>query len=120
MVCRLRQCLVLFGYVTIALASVGQAQMTGKRIRHCGTLTNAYGPFDYTSPKMRAEKLPIVEKHDFTACVYNVRGGLTSPTPASDPDSALRAFPNHYLAMEAVVRRDRQICSSLEYPLFGC
>ena len=108
MVFRLRQCLVLFGYVTIALASVGQAQMTGKRIGHCGTLTNAYGPFDYTSPKMRAEKLPIVEKHHFTAYVYNLKGGLTSRTPAGDLDYTLRAFPNHHLALEAMARLHRR------------
>jgi tetratricopeptide (TPR) repeat protein len=107
MVCRLRQCALLLGYVTIALASVGQAQMT-QRVGPCGTLTNAYGPFDYTNPKLRAEKLPIVEKHHFTPYVYNLKGGLTSSTPAGDLDYTLRAFPNHHLALDAMARLHRR------------
>jgi tetratricopeptide (TPR) repeat protein len=108
MVSRLRQCLIVLGYVTIALSSVGHAQMTGERVGPCGTLTNSYGPFDYTNPKLRAEKLPIVEKHHFTAYVYNLEGGLTSRTPAGDLDYTLRAFPNHHLALEAMARLHRR------------
>ena len=61
MVCRLRQCLVLFGCVTIAFASVGEAQTTWKHVESCRTLTDAYGPFDYANSKLRTENLPNVE-----------------------------------------------------------
>jgi hypothetical protein len=108
MVRRLRQCLVFFGCVTIAFASVGEARTTGKRVGSCSTLTNAYGPFDYTNPKLRAEKLPIVEKHHFAPYAYNLRGGLTNRTRAADLDYAFRAVPNHHLAMEAMARLHRR------------
>ena len=66
----------------------------------CGSIENAYGPFDYYADK---EKLPVVERHHFTADVEFFRKELTGPFGA-DIDYTLRAFPNHPRALAAIIR----------------
>lgn len=69
----------------------------------CGSLKNAYGPFDYTNPLHYQKNLPIVEKHHFTPNVQNLVKGQEGSI-VSDLDYTLRAFPNHHLALYALIR----------------
>jgi tetratricopeptide (TPR) repeat protein len=66
----------------------------------CGSLNNAYGPFDYRTDR---DKLPIVEVAHFTPpvemLVRGERGHLSQ-----DIDYTLRAFPNHHRALAAIMR----------------
>lgn len=66
----------------------------------CGSLNNAYGPFDYRSDK---DKLPIVEGAHFTLEVETLKAGK-SGSLGGDIDYTLRAFPNHPRALLAMVR----------------
>jgi tetratricopeptide (TPR) repeat protein len=69
----------------------------------CGTLANAYGPFDYREYGTRQRYLPIVESYHFTTEVRTLQSGKSS-TLAGDLDYTLRAFPNHPAALDAVGR----------------
>jgi Tfp pilus assembly protein PilF len=69
----------------------------------CGTLTNAYGPFDYRDAQNRAEKIPIVERHHFNSDVESLRRGQTGHI-MGDLDYTLRAVPNHPRALASVAR----------------
>lgn len=66
----------------------------------CGSLSNAYGPYDYRSDK---DKLGIVEGAHLTPEVLNLTQGKTGAIGA-DIDYTLRAFPNHHPALMAMVR----------------
>ena len=66
----------------------------------CGSLANAYGPFDYRSDKTQ---LPVVDHFHFTPQVENLVKGTTGSVGA-DIDYTLRAFPNHHRALMAMVR----------------
>ncbi len=66
----------------------------------CGSLQNAYGPFDYWSDK---DKLGIVEGAHFTPDVENLVKGQSGDL-GRDIDYTLRAFPNHPRALFTVVR----------------
>ena len=73
---------------------------------HCGRLAdlnNAYGPYDYSNPDHFSNKLRIVEKHHFTRNVEFLVKGETGRL-IGDIDYTLRAFPNHYKALDAVGR----------------
>ena len=65
----------------------------------CGSLANAYGPFDYRTSK---DKLGIVEMAHFTPEVEALRGGATGSL-AGDIDYTLRTSPNHHRALNAMV-----------------
>ena len=67
----------------------------------CGSLENAYGPFDYTNPRHFNEKLGIVEKGHFPKYVENLEHGKAGSL-ASDLDYVLRAFPNHHRALNSM------------------
>ncbi len=69
----------------------------------CGTLTNAYGPFDYRDPTAREKSLPIVEEFHFTPDVEMLIRGSTGRI-IGDLDYTLRAFPNHPRALQAISR----------------
>ena len=66
----------------------------------CGSLTNAFGPYDYTHPKDKIEKLPIVERFHFSEKIEQLKGHQHSV--AGDLDYTLRAFPNHHRALIAM------------------
>ncbi len=66
----------------------------------CGSLQNAYGPFDYRSDK---SKLPIVEMVHLTPDVLNLVRGKTGAI-GGDLDYTLRAFPNHPHALMSMIR----------------
>jgi tetratricopeptide (TPR) repeat protein len=66
----------------------------------CGSLNNAYGPYDFRTDK---EKLPIVLGAHFTPEVETLLRGKTSTTPGPDIDYTLRAIPNHPRALIAII-----------------
>lgn len=74
----------------------------------CGSLQNAYGPYDYRSDK---DKLPIVESAHLTPEVVNLVKGK-SGSIGGDIDYTLRAFPNHPRALMAIVRLGEQTKNS--------
>lgn len=67
----------------------------------CGSLQNAYGPFDYTNPTHFANNLSVVEGHHFTPEVEALVAGKTTAI-GGDIDYTLRAFPNHHRALKAM------------------
>jgi tetratricopeptide (TPR) repeat protein len=67
----------------------------------CGSLQNAYGPYDYRSDK---DKLRIVEQFHLTPEVISLVRGSTGEHPGGDIDYTLRAFPNHSVALMSMVR----------------
>lgn len=74
----------------------------------CGSLSNAYGPFDYTNPTHFNEKLPIVERAHFDRGVEQLAGHQSKANGkamlAADLDYTLRAFPNHHRALVSMMR----------------
>lgn len=78
---------------TQALAQSGNAA--------CGSLTNAYGPYDYRTDR---DKLPIVLVNHFTPEVEALIRGKTGTRPGGDIDYTLRAIPNNHRALLAMMR----------------
>ncbi|MDI3514105.1 MAG: hypothetical protein PWP40_1334 [Rhodocyclaceae bacterium] len=77
--------------------SVAHAQ-AGLGAQGCGSLENAYGPYDYRTDK---DKLGIVEKFHFGPAQESLSAtdGL-----GGDLDYTLRAFPNHHRALMAMMK----------------
>ena len=67
----------------------------------CGSLQNAYGPFDYRSDK---DKLALVESYHLTPNVVNLVSTQSAGTIGGDLDYTLRAFPNHHRALMAMMK----------------
>lgn len=94
------QLAAIFALLTITATASAQRLPPG-----CGSLQNAYGPFDYTNPSHFREKLPRVEQHHFDGGVEALRGHAQHPQNlAGDIDYTLRAFPNHHRALYAMAR----------------
>lgn len=72
-------------------------------INGCGSLENAYGPYDYNDAEHKRDNLPVVEAFHFTPSVENLTAGR-SDTVIGDLDYTLRAFPNHHRALYAMAR----------------
>lgn len=93
---------------TVFLALVGVLLAWGVSLRAqeipgCGTLQNAFGPYDYRDPANQQDHLRVVERYHFTPDVESLKRGNTS-TVLGDLDYTLRAFPNHQRALAAIVR----------------
>lgn len=86
---------------TVLLAWTANAW--SQQVSGCGSLTNGYGPYDYTSSTDFNEKLPIVEQAHFTPEVEALIAGNTGSL-WGDLDYTLRAFPNHHRALYAMAR----------------
>ena len=87
--------------VLLALSFAGTA--AAQVVPGCGSLENTYGPFDYRDPAQRAKHLRIVEEYHFTPEVQRLIHGATTSIIA-DLDYTLRAWPNHYPALQSVTR----------------
>jgi tetratricopeptide (TPR) repeat protein len=61
------------------------------------------GPFDYTDPA-QSKMLRNVNTNHFNHNVRTLRKGQTSDFISRDLDYALRRFPNHHRALDAMVR----------------
>ena len=101
-------------YVALVLCLVPLADLCAQAeitIADCGTLENAYGPFDYRDPANSAPQpggaespLSLVEGGHFNADVENLVRGLSTADPLGDLEYTLRAFPNHHRALYAMAR----------------
>lgn len=69
----------------------------------CGGLTSHYGPYDYTNPVHKSEKLPIVERYHFNSDVENLVSGMSGYVH-DDLHYTLITFPNHHRALHAMAR----------------
>lgn len=86
----------------------------------CGSLQNAYGPFDYrTAPP---EKRQLVEGAHFTNEVEQLIRGKTSTEPTGDLDYTLRVFPNHTRALRSMMdygnRKKTERLSGAKWPVW--
>jgi tetratricopeptide (TPR) repeat protein len=70
----------------------------------CGSLRNAYGPYDYTNADHRANKIPIVEVAHFNSDVESLKRGQSSVWAMDDIHYVLRAVPNHQRALASMAR----------------
>lgn len=79
----------------------------------CGSLANAFGPFDYRPDHYKpvpgdqyshAYKLNLVEIAHFTPKVEALLAGQSTNLAGPDLDYTLRAFPNHHRALAALLR----------------
>lgn len=90
----------------LGMTSVGE--VLAQTYNDCGSLENAYGPFDYTNPEHFAKKLPIVEDGHFDLGVEQLEGHMGKSNGfaslAGDIDYTLRAFPNHHRAIYTMIR----------------
>jgi tetratricopeptide (TPR) repeat protein len=82
-----------------AVASVPGTGRAQEPLSICGSIKNAYGPFDYRTDR---DKLAIVESNHFTPPVESLIRGQTGAI-GGDLDYTLRAFPNHHRALLAVM-----------------
>jgi predicted Zn-dependent protease len=74
-----------------------------QQVPGCGSLENAFGPFDYRDPLARGESLKVVESYHFSPAVESLIGGQTGAV-IGDLDYTLRAFPNHHRALNSVAQ----------------
>ncbi len=98
----------LLSVVAAGLALSGHQAAAQATAEPCGSLSNAYGPYDYTNPVHRRENLRIVEDYHLNDDVLALRRGMTAETPLGDISYTLRAFPNHHLALDAMARYHRR------------
>jgi Tfp pilus assembly protein PilF len=80
-------------FLVLGLAVAGLPSAQAYEV--CGSLENAYGPFDYRTSR---KQLVVVEKFHFTQSVEMLQGGNTSSI-GGDLDYTLRASPNHPRAL---------------------
>lgn len=71
----------------------------------CGTLENAFGPFDYTDERQYRykENLHLVESAHFTKDVEQLKKGSTGAV-WQDLKYTLQAWPNHHRALYAMAK----------------
>jgi len=84
----------------LSVAGLAASAIVGAQMPACGSLTNAYGPFDY---RTRKAELKIVEDFHFTPDVETLRHGASTATLGGDLDYTLRASPNHHRALMSMV-----------------
>jgi tetratricopeptide (TPR) repeat protein len=63
-----------------------------------------YGPFDYRRYSSHDPMLRLVERTYFTPRTASLEGGSPGNPPQGDINYTLRAFPNHYEALFALIR----------------
>ena len=69
---------------------------------HCGELTTAYGPYDYTNADHRTNKLSVVEQFHFTPDMEKLIKGANSL--GGDFHYTLASFPNHHRALDSMAK----------------
>jgi len=89
--------------VILLVCAVADGQVQAQVVQGCGSLDNAYGPFDYRErTSTRQKELELVERFHFSAEVESLRIGKSQRNPIGDLDYTLRAFPNHYRALNTI------------------
>lgn len=94
--------LLASGSISLRALAADQAFDSQLAFMNCGSIQNAYGPWDYTNAYHVAEKLPIVEQYHFNSDVEALKKGMSSVYLGTDIDYTLRAFPNHPRALNAM------------------
>ena len=92
--------------LVLVVGLAGSAVVMAQGYEVCGSLENAYGPFDYRTSR---KQLAIVEKFHFTQAVEMLQKGNTSSI-GGDLDYTLRASPNHpraLMSMSNLALRDK-------------
>lgn len=79
----------------------------------CGSLENAFGPFDYRIATPDNKRL--VEGAHFTREVEQLIRGKNSSGPAGDLDYTLRVFPNHPRALNSMMEYTFRIKNEQPY-----
>lgn len=100
--------LIKSGIPAMLALFLAQTDAHAQRAANCGDLRNQYGPYDYTNPSHRSEKLPRVEQYHFDVGVQSLKG-LSNVVGGEarlggDISYTLRAFPNHHLALYTMIR----------------
>jgi Flp pilus assembly protein TadD len=99
----------------LAVGAAALVLAAGAGAQDCGSLANAYGPFDY---RTSADKLVIVETYHFTPDVEYLRRGAQGSL-GGDLDYTLRAAPNHHRALMAMtnlaLREHKQQADGAKY-----
>lgn len=85
----------------LCVAGTGTALAQQAGGENCGSLANAFGPFDYRVE--RGNNLNLVEGAHFTPPVEALIKGNAGYL-GGDLDYTLRAFPNHHRALMSVMR----------------
>lgn len=98
--------LLLAGLPSQALAQAHTDAQAGD-LGTCGSLRNAYGPFDYRTDR---QQLVIVEAYHFNSMVEQLVRGTTGSI-GGDLDYTLRAYPNHHRALSAMSRYGEKVKS---------
>lgn len=93
--------------LALALAAAGGAHAQQRAQHPCGSLANAYGPFDYRIYKDRIEVLRV-DEHHFTPLVENLIKPMFQYF-AADFDYTLRAVPNHHRALMSMARHSLKV-----------
>jgi tetratricopeptide (TPR) repeat protein len=96
----LRALLLLAAGGWLLVLSAAHAQ----EVPGCGSLQNAFGPFDFRDPAARGEPLRLVEAGHFTKQVETLQQGQSTMYIIQDLDYTLRAFPNHHRALNSMAR----------------
>ena len=107
--------------LTLAIGLLCPALVLAQAAEECpDVLKGQYGPYDYMDPDvaLRQKYRETVEPYHFTPKVATLRGGQSAPIEA-DIGYTIRAFPNHYPALDALSRLSltRQ---TTRMPLAGC
>jgi tetratricopeptide (TPR) repeat protein len=89
----------LLSACALAVALIWSVPSFAQVVPQCGSLQNAYGPFDYRDPANQ-KQLALVEQFHFSNDVETLR----SHNAISDLDYTLRAFPNHSRALNSLSR----------------
>jgi tetratricopeptide (TPR) repeat protein len=92
----------IFALALAASLAAGAGGIRAQGMNDCGSLENAYGPFDYRTAPEKQRKL--VEDFHFDANVETLKRGRTDVNIGHDLDYTLRVFPNHVRALWAMVR----------------
>jgi predicted Zn-dependent protease len=105
------QRVLIAALVAFPLSALAQSQSG------CGSLTNAYGPFDYRSNK---KELKVIEDYHFTPDVEQLKRGSTGAI-GGDLDYTLRAFPNHHRALMSManlaLKTNTRRVAGAQYPV---
>jgi tetratricopeptide (TPR) repeat protein len=93
-----------FATAILGVAALGAPMVAahGQAMSACGSLQNAFGPFDYRTAT--AQQRATVENFHFTPDVETLRKGASSMRIGADLNYTLRVFPNHPRALLAMMR----------------
>lgn len=82
------------GLALAGTAALAQGQLAALG---CGSLQNAYGPFDYRTDK---SKIGVVDRYHFTPQIEQLKGN----NPGDDLNYTLKAVPNHHRALMSMMK----------------